>query len=370
MNAPPFAQVEVEPEVADLPFTREFLGRLPGGLPVRIRSPGEPPPTGKRTVHLTREAGAFLKPCPCSPGAVRCGYWVFSPVFQCPFSCTYCFLRLYAPDAPLTLYANLEDAAREFTRQAEEWTGPVRVGTGQFADSLAMDPWTRHAPWLVELVGRFRHVELELKTKSDRVEGLLETEVFANAVVAWSVNPPRIIAREEPGAAPLAARLRAAREVVRAGYRVAFHLDPVFLEDGWEETYRDLLGELFAAVDPGRVAWVSLGTLRFPPRFLERWGPALRGHREFFGELVPGEDGKLRHFWPARRDAYRFLWKELRRWGGVGLRVYLCMESRATWASALGWAPDDGELERYLAGAGASVPASPGLTSRPGAGTR
>jgi len=368
VTAPPFDRVEVDPEVEALPFTRGFLERLPAGVPVRVRSPGDPLPSGKRTVHLTREPGAFLKPCPCSPGAVRCGYWVFSPAFQCPFSCTYCFLRLYAPDAPLTLYANLEEAAQEFSRRAAEWTGPVRVGTGQFADSLALDPWTRHVPWLLGQVAGFPGVELELKTKSDAVEGLLGMRPTANVVVAWSVNPPRIIAAEETGAAPLAARLRAAGEVARAGYRVAFHLDPVLLEDGWEGEYRDVLEQLFSAVDPGGVAWVSLGTLRFPPHFLERWGPELRGHRAFFGELVPGEDGKLRQFWPARRDAYRFLSGELRRRGGGGLRVYLCMEPRATWASALGWSPEEGEVERYLTGAAGGGAVPPAVSPRPGGG--
>lgn len=350
MSEPPFDRVEVDPEVASSPFAREFLARLPGSIPVHRRAPGEPLPRGKATVHLTREAGAFLKPCPCSPGAVRCGYWVFTPAFQCPYGCTYCFLRLYAPDAPLTLYANLGDAREELARAAQAWAGPVRVGTGQFSDSLALDPWTGHSRWLLELVGRFPHVQLELKTKSDRVEGLLETRPPANAVAAWSVNPPARIAEDEPGTASLPARLAAAAQASRAGYRVAFHFDPVMVDEGWEEPYRELAGELFEAVDPGRVAWVSLGTLRFPPRFLERWGPELRGRRAFFGELVPGEDGKLRTFWPLRRAVYRTLAAALRRRAGPDLRVYLCMEPASMWSAGLGWTPAEGGVERYLAG--------------------
>jgi spore photoproduct lyase len=355
--APPFDRVEVDADAAPLPFAERFLARLPGSIPVRLRQPRDPAPAGRRTVHVTREPGAFLKPCPCSPGAVRCGYRVFTPAFQCPFGCTYCFLRLYAPDAPLTLYANLEDAEAELAAAARKWEGSVRVGTGQFADSLALDPWTGHARWLLDLFERLPGVQLELKTKSARVEALLDRRPPPNAVAAWSVNPPERIASDEPGSATLAERLEAAAAAARAGYRVGFHFDPVVAEEGWEAAYRGVIGALFEAVEPSRVAWVSLGTLRFPPRFLEEWGPRLRGRRAFFGELVPGEDGKLRYFWPLRKRVYRVLAEALRREGGPELRVYLCMESPAMWGAALGWRPREDEVEGYLAaGASAGAP--------------
>ena len=71
-----------------------------------------------------------------------------------------------------------------------------------------------------------------------------------------------------------------ASAVAAAGYRVAFHFDPMVLGTGWEAEYDQLVAELAAAVPAERVAWVSVGTLRFPPHFLERWGSALAGRRE------------------------------------------------------------------------------------------
>ncbi|GAB4258156.1 MAG: hypothetical protein Kow0092_05590 [Deferrisomatales bacterium] len=370
MTAPPFDRVVVDRPVRETRFAGQLLSRLPGSVPVELRGEGAPRPRGRRTLFVTREPGAFLKPCPCSPGMVSCGYWVLSPVFQCPYACTYCFLRFYAPDEPLTVYANLEDAAREFHRALEGWAGPVRLGTGEFADSLALDPWTHHSLWLRELVAARPRVLLELKTKSTHVELLLDRPALPNLVIAWSVNAVRWAAAEEAGAAPLEARLEAAAEAARAGYRVAFHFDPVVLEQGWEEAYGDVVGRLFAAVPPERVAWVSLGTLRFPPRFLERWGRALKGKRAFFREFVPGADGKLRYFWPLRREAYRYLAARLRREGGAGLPVYLCMEPRSMWAAALGRAPEEGEVaETLCAGMGAAgAPQGAGAAAAPGAG--
>ncbi len=346
---PPFGRVVVDRDAADLPFTRRFLARVPAGVPVTERRPDEPPPRGRRTVHLVREPGAFLKDCPCSPGVVRCGYRVLTPVFQCPFGCSYCFLRFYAPDEPLTLYANLEDAEAGLHRAAAGWDGPVRLGTGEFADSLALDPWTGHAGWLRDLVAALPGVQLELKTKSDRVDGLLDGPVAPNVVVAWSVNPPTWIRDLEPGTASLDARLDAASRAVRAGYRVAFHFDPIVLRPGWPEAYDAVVDALFGAVSPDRVAWVSLGTLRFPPRFLERWGPALRGQAAFFDEFVPCDDGKLRYFWPLRRQAYRRLARRVVASGLDEQRLYLCMETPAMWEAALGVRPGSDAVARRLA---------------------
>jgi spore photoproduct lyase len=362
--SPPFDRVVVDERAAELPFGRRFLAGLPPGLPVTVARPGAERPKGRRTVHLCTEPGAFLKPCPCTPGAVRCGYSVLTLGFQCPYACSYCFLRFYAPDEPLALYANLEAAEEEFLRVTAASAGPLRVGTGEFTDSLALDPWTRHSVWLRRLAALRPHVLLELKTKSDRVDLLLEGSAGANVVVAWSLNPPARIASDEPETATLEARLAAASRVLASGYPVAFHFDPIVLdgEGEWRREYAEVARRLFEAVAPRRIAWISLGTLRFPPRFLERWGARLMGRAAFFAEFVPGEDGKLRYFRALRAEAYRFLASELRRLGGDGLSIYLCMEPDWMWSGSLGWAPSDAALGRYLA-RGPALPATAG--SRP-----
>ena len=348
MILPPFDRVVLDERAAREHFTQQFLDRLPSAVAVNVLGPGAPSPRGRRTVYLTVDPGAFVKPCPCSPGVVRCGYWVLTLALQCPFGCSYCFLRFYAPEEPLTLYANLTDAKSAFCESLAGWDGPVRLGTGEFTDSLALDPWTGHADWLCDLVAPHPRVLLELKTKSARVDALLDRRPLPNIVVAWSLNPEGRISSDEPGTASLEERFEAARRLARAGYRVAFHFDPIIAEGDWQRDYGDVIRRLFQSVDPAQVAWVSLGTLRFPPRFLERWGAKLRGNRAFFQEFVAGADGKLRYFWPVRREVYRNLAAALRREGAEDLKIYLCMEPREMWRTSLAWDPLEGEVARVL----------------------
>ena len=72
----------------DLPLTRRILAGLDGAPVVEIRDAEEivskgrwisdPISAGKKELFLTRRKGPFVKPCPCTPGHVRCGYFVQS----------------------------------------------------------------------------------------------------------------------------------------------------------------------------------------------------------------------------------------------------------------------------------------------------
>ena len=57
----------------------------------------------------------------------------------------------------------------------------------------------------------------------------------------------------------------AARRVLDAGYRVAFHLDPIIAYAGAERDYLALIEELFEAIAPEQIAFISMGGLRMTP---------------------------------------------------------------------------------------------------------
>lgn len=346
MTDAPFKRVVVDPAAAALPYTAGFLKRLGSSIPVERLAEEADPPTGRGSLFLTVRKGSFLKDCPCTPGAVECGYRVFSPLTGCPYACSYCFLRFYAPDEPLTLYANVEEADAEFRAFAASLEKPARVGTGEFADSLALDRFTDHARWMADLAADYPLALIELKTKSGDPSPLLALPPLPNLIGAWSVNPPDLADDQEHFAAPLAERLAAAAETVRSGRPVAFHFDPIIVGEGWRESYSRLLKAVFAAAPPDCVKWISFGTLRFPRRFLDMNGPKVRGNPIFFGEMALGGDGKLRYLWPERREVYRFLAGEAKRHGFS--RTYLCMEPEPMWEAVYGAAPPARPVERLF----------------------
>lgn len=305
--------------------------------------PAGPDPVGeaKKTLLLARFKGAFVKPCPGTAEMLCCHYVVLNPVVNCPLECTYCVLQGYLNRPAITVYTNVEDCLASIeTLLASGPEGCFRLGTGELADSLALEEATGWAERLIRFVADRPNAFLELKTKTAWVEPLIGLDHGGRTVVAWSLNPESIIRREELKTSSLEERLQAARRVQEAGYPLAFHFDPLIHYEGWEAEYREVVERLKEAVDPGRVAWVSLGGLRFPPGLKPLIKARFPKSRLAGGEFIMAEDKKLRYLAPLRARMYRAVAGWLRGWDEE-LLLYLCMERGRLWEAALGERPPD-----------------------------
>jgi spore photoproduct lyase len=181
-------------------------------------------------------------------------------------------------------------------------------------------------------------VLLELKTKSDCVENLLDLDPNERIVVSWSMNPERVVAADEHFTASLDERVAAARRCQEAGYKLGFHFDPIIEYRGWEEDYRAMIEKIFAAVDFRRVAWLSMGVLRQTPALRRAMRERFPKTLLLTGEQVFCSDGKFRYFQPMRVAMYRKMVQWIRQLAPLP-PVYLCMESREVWEQVFGFVP-------------------------------
>ena len=282
----------------------------------------------RETILVGAASPRPFQPCPCSPSTHGCGYHIYDLAAGCSYDCSYCFLQEYANTPGLFFPAWARPAAGLLERY--RGNRRLRIGTGEFADSLALDSLTGYSRELVEFFRGREGVVFEFKTKSDEVGGLLDLDPGDNIVIGFSLSPPGAAAVFDHGAPPPPRRLAAAEDCRDAGYRVAFHLDPVVFLPGWEEGYRQLIRELRDRFLPEQVAWLSLGTVRFRPRMLQVLERRFPGDPILDQELFPGYDGKLRYLPGVRVATYRrlldFFGPERSRWP-----LYLCMEDADTW---------------------------------------
>lgn len=300
---------------------------------------------------VSKKNGPFVKHCPCSPGSVPCGYFNLNLQSGCPFDCSYCILQAYLEDKSravfYTNWATLETELQEFLAKNQE----VRIGTGELSDSLAYEKILPSAARVLELFQGFPEAVFEFKTKAAAIRALLEAkEVPANIVVSWSLNPGPLIGREERLTPSLARRLQALAAVQEKGFKIGIHFDPLILFPNWKKNYRELIHRLSRVIDPGRVAWWSLGALRFPPELKKH----IFRHQEsqlFWGELIEGQDKKYRYFMPLRLELFRFVRDEIRARLSRHVPLYLCMEDQDTWKEIFPELPaDEKEINRYLYG--------------------
>ena len=323
---------------------RRNLAHLPFRFIDRIdeRSGGDVTRFGaaKKSLYLTRYHGDFLKKCPGSEGQVCCNYFVINFESNCPMDCSYCYLQEYLADNPsLKVFSNVPDLIEQVDRLIARHRGVFfRIGTGEITDSLALEPYTGTVAELIPYFAEQPNVMLELKTKSDAVQTLLDLDPKGRVVVAWSMNPQRVIDLDEHDTATLDARLEAARFCQDAGYRLGFHFDPMIEYAGWEKDYRALVEQTFATVDWRKLSWISLGVLRQTPGLKRIMRTRFPESLLATGEQVVCPDGKLRYFQPLRVEMYRKMvgWN---RAAAPTVKIYLCMESRSVWEQVFGFAP-------------------------------
>ncbi len=347
--------VWIERSEAESPLARRVRARLPDTPTqviddLRVAEPPDGFAAGKRRFIVQRHRGSFLQHCPAgTTGMVCCNYLVMNFASNCPFDCSYCFLQDYLANNPaVKAITNVADGLAEIDavlRAHPERT--FRIGTGELADSLALDHLTDLSCELVPFFAARTNALLELKTKSDCIDNLLHLDPKDRVVVSWSVNAPAIVAAEEAGTIPLEDRVAAAARVQAAGYKIGFHFDPLIAHDDWENGYRDAIDIIFRRLDTRRIAWVSLGSLRMTPRLKAaikarpQRGPLLTT------ELVPGPDGKERIWRGLRVKMYRRMLEWLR---DVDDRMplYICMEPAGVWEKVFGEAPPDREVAHRL----------------------
>jgi spore photoproduct lyase len=353
-------RILLEEAACNYPMTRRILARLPG-VPVEVIRDREVLNTSgfdradwltlaKTTLLLAVQKGPFWRECPGTRDYICCGYQVLQVTLNCPMDCTYCVLQGYVNVPAITVFVNVEDLLEELeTRWAQHPDQVWRLGTGEFGDSLALDGLMGLNEVLIpRFAGRGQAI-LEIKSKWPQLEHLLPLGPNSQVIFAWSLNPAEIIAGEEKFAASLESRLKAAARAVAAGFRVAFHFDPLIYFPGWEDAYERTVERLGAAVPSQAIAWISLGGLRLLPPLRQLMLQRFPQSRIAAQEMVLAPDGKLRYFKSLRVEMYA----RMRQWltqATPEALLYLCMESPRIWQEVFGFTPHGHSLSSLLDG--------------------
>src|SRR5882762_2544961 len=344
--------VFVEDSCADSALATRVLRVLPRDVPVThvadAREAARPASgvrdpfgTGKRRLVIARRKTPFLMPCPAGSSKFACcGYLVLTLASNCPMDCSYCFLQEYLADNPaFQVYANFADSFDELDRLAH--SAPersFRVGTGELADSLAFDAITGISRELIEYFAAHENLTLELKTKTDEIENLIGLDPRGRVLVSWTLSTDAVYRGSEHRTASPTARIAAARAVLEAGYRVAFHFDPLIGYPGAEHDYVSLIDELLETIPPKKISFISMGGLRMTPTLRTIARRRFPEDPMLCGEDVLASDGRFRTFTPLRLKLYRTLAERFRK-DGADVPAYLCMEPASIHERVFGGSP-------------------------------
>ncbi len=312
-----------------------------------INGAQDPIGLAKQLLFITANKGAVIRECPGTSHYTCCDYTILHTGTFCTMDCSYCILQAYFHPPVLQYFAGLSTLA-EALKPIFSGNKLLRIGTGEYTDSLIWEPITPMPAFLVDQFAGQNRAVLELKTKTVNVSSLLERDPAGKTILAWSVNTPEVIRSEERGTAALAARLETAKKCAAKGYRLAFHFDPLIVYDGCGPAYEKVIETIFSHVDPKDVVWISLGTFRFMPQLKSVIQKRFSDSVIPYGEFILGLDNKMRYFKPQRIRLYQRLAAKLRE-TAPGVFAYYCMEDQEVWEKTFGFFPGrEGELGHLL----------------------
>jgi spore photoproduct lyase len=305
---------------------------------------------GKQILWLTHYKGKFLKSCPGTAESYRCcNYLVINESTNCPIDCTYCILQTYINNPLITIYTNVDNLLEEIKLLSH--LNPeriLRMGTGELTDSLALDPVTDLSAKIIKLLPELPNVILELKSKTDHIDHLLD-QSQERVVLSWSINPANLVKTDEHKSSSLMNRLKAITKAIDKGFSIGLHFDPIiYLSTDWKP-YEHLIEQLAKYVTSSQVAWISLGSFRFPPPLKPVIQKRFPDSQVFSGEQITGLDGKIRYIKPLRIAMYKAIAKALHQNLG-DVFIYFCMESQDIWEKILEKSPKNNlEIDRAFA---------------------
>jgi len=329
-----FGRIFFETQVKNNAVTERILSRYSNIPRVQIAKVEDvfgkvrKPYLHKRTglnLFIGRKEGSLVKEAPDAYGLSNGRHFYFIYAHNCIYECEYCYLQGYFDSPDIVLFVNYEEMLNEMSRLCKMYAEEtVWFHAGEFSDSLALGHLTGEWPWLWRLASENSNARLELRTKSANVTCILDLEPVENIMVSYSLSPQSQIENHDRKTPSLPARLRAIEKLVKRGFQIAIHLDPVIID--YVDDYPALVSKLAGLIPPEQMAYISIGVVRFTPKVHKEVMANYGQSQMLAADFVSSFDHKLRYHRPIRlkilRQIQRFCFDN----GIAEEKVYLCME--------------------------------------------
>lgn len=302
----------------------------------------------KKIIYVSPQKG-FIRPCPCSKKYRCCNYFTIDTVEGCIYDCEYCILKSFLDNSKIVIKADIDELVSEIRELKDRLLSSrriLRIGTGELSDSLALEDIAPFAPILIEETKDCNNLILEFKTKSNKVDGLLNLSHNKLTSISFSMTTPYLQNLLEIGTPSINERIASARRCVEHSYRVGFHFDPIIYYNNFEYDYDTLIKNISQNIPAEAISWISLGIIRFNQSMLDQFKSPL-----LFGEYIIDLEKKMRYPFNIRKQIYRTILNLINHYFNSQVKLYLCMELDIMNQIVLGREFNtDEDLNRYILG--------------------
>ena len=336
-------KIYIDNKVVNSEITKNVISKLPE-VPYEIidslpfeKSSG----IDKKILYLTENRSNFLKKCPGTPRYICCLYNVLHIAEHCPMECSYCILQVYFNNPYLTIFTNLDKMLEEL-KEADNKGDVVRVGSGEFTDSFALEPFGMWNEILIPFFSKCKNMFIELKSKLADRDFLKFKNHNRRTIISFSVNTNKVHNSEEFLSSDMEERIKVAKEAFENGFINSFHFDPIIDYEGCEKDYEEVINLIFDNIPDDNICWISLGSLRFIPMLKDIATKRFPETKIYYDEFHTGLDGKNRYFIERRIELYKDIVKYIKKRSKT-TPLYFCMENNKVWKKVFGYSPKDSE---------------------------
>ena len=268
-----FNQVFIEKDCLDHPRVQGILKNLKEEDPILIDNHEDyfnkvkKPYLQKRTnlnLFIAQKKGTLIKQAPDAYGVASGHHYYFIHTYNCIYECHYCYLQGYFNSPDLVFFVNYEDIGKQIREMSERRNEELWFHAGEFSDSLALSHITGEIPYFFELFKKLPNAKLELRTKSVNIKALLIEDPLDNIITSFSLASKDGVKKSEDKTPPLAARLRAMKQLSDKGHPIGIHLDPIIYSPDFLKEYEELAKEIVKNVPMDRLQYISIGVSSFP----------------------------------------------------------------------------------------------------------
>jgi spore photoproduct lyase len=203
-------------------------------------------------------------PYPMNDSDVVCPHFVeLKWANGCNFDCAWCYLNGTLRFRPMGKKPYLKDENKiksHLENYFKQVNTPTILNSGELSDSLAFEGnGNALSRFIIPLFKKQKQHKLLILTKSANVKGLLKSNSQDQVIVSFSLNSFDVAKRWENKAPNPKQRIKAAKKLSDAGYRIRIRIDPIVPIENWESGYKELIAHLFENITPERI---TLGSLR------------------------------------------------------------------------------------------------------------
>ena len=175
----------------------------------------------------------------CKPSA----HYQLPLVSGCMGMCEYCYLNTQMGKKPyIKIHVNTDEILEKAGKYIEERKPDITIFEGAAtSDPIPVEAYTGALKDAIEYFGANDKSLFRFVTKFTEVDSLLNAKHNGRTTIRFSININEAIRKYEHKSEDFQGRIAAAKKVSDAGYPIGFIIAPVFLDEGYEEKYYDML---------------------------------------------------------------------------------------------------------------------------------